>query len=477
MFRLSKRLLTTQPAANIELTTLNNGLRLVTDSTPGHFSALGAYIDAGARYEDSNKQGLSHIHDRLSFKSTEKYTGQQMLENLSKLGGNYMSSSQRESIIYQSSVFNKDFEKMTDLLTQAIRYPKITDQEFIESLQTCDYEVQELIYKHDVNLPEKLHAVAYSNTLGNSLFIPKERIPLVEKADVLNYHKKFFQPQNVVIAMVGVPHDYALKLIESHFNDWKNASDKSGLGKVNYKGGEICLPHVPPLYSNLPDLYHIQIGFETTGLLNDDLYSLATLQKLLGGGSSFSAGGPGKGMFSRLYTQVLNKHPFVENCMCFNHSYIDSGLFGITLSLVPEAGQISSQIICDELAKILDNKYGIKENEFKRAKNQLISSLLMNVESRLARLEDLGRQIQVQGKITTIDEMVKKIENLSIKDVTNVAEKVLTGNVVTKGNSSGLPSVAMQGDREVFGDVEYIMRRYGLGKFEGELNEPRDFKL
>ena len=58
----------------------------------------------------------------------------------------------------------------------------------------------------------------------------------------------------------------------------------------------------------------------------------------------------------------------------------------------------------------------------------------------------------------------------------NVLEKVITGNVVTKGVSSGLPSVVMQGERESFGDVEFWLRHYGLGKFSGpELTQPRDF--
>lgn len=226
--------------------------------------------------------------------------------------------------------------------------------------------------------------------------------------------------------MVGVPHEHALKLVESNFGDWKSTDEKTKLTPANYTGGEISLPHQPPLYANQPELYHMQIGFETTGLLHDDLYSLATLQKLLGGGSSFSAGGPGKGMFSRLYTKVLNKYPFVENCMCFNHSYLDSGIFGITLSLVPEAAHVSSQIISHELAKLLhlDTKSGgLNEQEVKRAKNQLTSSILMNVESRLAKLEDLGRQVQCQGKVTSIDEMVEKIKALTSRDLQNVAEK------------------------------------------------------
>ena len=158
---------------NVQMTTLLNGVRVVTDSTPGHFSALGAYVDAGSRYEDPETPGLSHIVDRLAWRSTEKYTGVEMIENLTKLGGNFMCSAQRESMIYQASVFNKDLDKMFDCISQTIRAPKMTDQEVIETLQTADYESNEISHKYDMFLPEVLHAAAYSNnTLGLPLYCP-----------------------------------------------------------------------------------------------------------------------------------------------------------------------------------------------------------------------------------------------------------------------------------------------------------------
>ena len=48
----------------------------------------------------------------------------------------------------------------------------------------------------------------------------------------------------------------------------------------------------------------IAVGFEIGGWHDDDLVVVCVLHQLLGGGSSFSAGGPGKGMYTRLYTEV-----------------------------------------------------------------------------------------------------------------------------------------------------------------------------
>ncbi|GEQ66921.1 hypothetical protein JCM33374_g584 [Metschnikowia sp. JCM 33374] len=155
----------------MEISTLSNGLRVVTDSTPGHFSALGAYVNAGSRYETNQISGISHILDVMAWKSTHRRTGVQMMEDLARLGGNYMCGAQRESILYQSSVFNKDTEKMFECIAETIKEPKLSDAEFEEAKLTGAYELEELSYKHDMLLPEVLHEAAYSKkTLGMPIY-------------------------------------------------------------------------------------------------------------------------------------------------------------------------------------------------------------------------------------------------------------------------------------------------------------------
>jgi processing peptidase subunit alpha len=66
---LAKRLASTIPAPPPpQITTLSNKLRVVTESTPGHFHAVGVYVDAGSRYETKRNSGISHLMDRLAFK-------------------------------------------------------------------------------------------------------------------------------------------------------------------------------------------------------------------------------------------------------------------------------------------------------------------------------------------------------------------------------------------------------------------------
>lgn len=512
------------PAELDEISTLSNGIRVATEALPGHFSGVGVFIDAGSRYENEYLRGVSHIMDRLAFKSTKKRTSDEMLEALESLGGNINCASSRESLMYQSATFNSAVPTTVALLAETIRDPLITEEEVEQQLETAAYEIGEIWSKPELILPELVHMAAFKdNTLGNPLLCPKERLSYIDKSVIEAYRKAFFRPERMVIAFAGVPHKEAVALSEQYFGDMtatdapllsetgsessidlssghssssssyssasslpptppqqpskllsripffknistsapQNASVQSHtdfsptpldiLQPSHYTGGFLSLPSLPPpINPSLPPLTHIHLAFEALPISSDDIYALATLQTLLGGGGSFSAGGPGKGMYSRLYTNVLNQHGWVESCVAFNHSYTDSGLFGISSSCSP--GHVISMldVMCRELqALTLDTGFAsLQIAEVNRAKNQLRSSLLMNLESRMVELEDLGRQVQVHGRKVGVREMCKKIEELTVKDLRRVARIVVGGMVNNPGNGTGAPTVVLQEGEE-----------------------------
>lgn len=123
-------------------------------------------------------------------------------------------------------------------------------------------------------------------------------------------------------------------------------------------------------------------------------------------------GGPGKGMYSRLYTHILNYHPQVDHCASFHHIYADTSLFGLFASFLPStpsksdnsnqgyyiSGSTPSQILphlAHQLSLLLYQD--VPHIELSRAKNQLKSSLMMALESRAVEVEDLGRQVCFLG--------------------------------------------------------------------------------
>ncbi|KAJ5937913.1 hypothetical protein N7454_004255 [Penicillium verhagenii] len=498
------------PSELDQVTTLPNGVRVATESLSGPFAGVGVYVDAGSRYEDASLRGVSHIMDRLAFKSTKSRSSDEMLEVMETLGGSLQCVSSRESLMYQSASFNSTVPQTLGILAETIRDPLITEQEVLEQLATAEYEIGEIWAKPELILPELVHMTAYkNNTLGNPLLCPEERLGEINKAVVERYREVFFNPDRMVVAFAGVPHAEAVQLTQQYFGDMKSRDVAHGKGPVLSGSGidttlsdssaaarEGQIPTVPhftasstvsspaasqnthsSLLSKLPFLKNFSGSKNHTSALpidSPDIYALATLQTLLGGGGSFSAGGPGKGMYSRLYTNVLNQHGWVESCIAFNHSYTDSGVFGITASCSPTRTTEMLEVMCRELqALTLDNGYSaLQTQEVNRAKNQLRSSLLMNLESRMVELEDLGRQVQVHGRKVSVKEMCNQIEALTVQDLRRVASQVFGGQVQNKGKGTGKPTVVLQ-EGEVEGyklrsfpweEIQERIARWKLGR-------------
>ena len=261
----------------------------------------------------------------------------------------------------------------------------------------------------------------------------------------------------------------------SDLTSFSSSSSLNLAASAHYTGGFLSLPAIPPPPNPaLPRLSYIHLAFEALPISSEDIYALATLQTLLGGGGSFSAGGPGKGMYSRLYTNVLNQHGWVESCVAFNHSYTDSGLFGISASCSPTRVSQMLEVMCRELQNLtLDTGFSaLQAAEVNRAKNQLRSSLLMNLESRMVELEDLGRQVQVHGRKVGVKEMCRKIDALTVDDLRRVARLVVKGEVQNIGTGSGAPTVVLQEGEEEglkrrefgWGEIQERIRKWKLGR-------------
>ncbi|KAJ2709791.1 Mitochondrial-processing peptidase subunit alpha, partial [Coemansia spiralis] len=463
------------------VTTLANGLRVASEATAGHFGAVGVYVDAGSRYEDGATAGYAHLMDRLAFRNSEGFTSAESAAVIERLGGSIMSSSSRECIMYQAAVFPHDVAAAVRLMADATLRPKFLPEDVDGLRASVPWEIQDVESKPDSFLPEKLHEVAFqTGTLGNPLLCPLPQLSAATPESLTQYHLRWYRPERMVVAAIGVDHDELVRLCgECGFADLARAADghaaasaapadaasskswlRSILGRtagsapraavsggnhaVHTSGSNRAVYTGGAWFESKPDVDFTQVylGFKSAGIDDEHgLYVYAVLQMLLGGGGSFSAGGPGKGMYSRLYTRVLNQHAWIESCVAFHHCYTDTGLFGISGSCRPPNERALLDVMAAEIeaVAVLGDRpamraasrrayaapEGPSQLEVRRAKNQLKSNLLMNLESRMVQLEDLGRQVQVSGRKVPAEAMVDRIEAITTSDIAKAAAALL----------------------------------------------------
>ena len=94
---------------------------------------------------------------------------------------------------------------------------------------------------------------------------------------------------------------------------------------------------------------------------------------------------------------------------------VNSGMFLIYAGMKPAHSQKVLELILDERDKLIKN--GLSEKEFFEAKEQLKGSFVLGLESAGARMNRNGKVLLLNGKILTLDEVIEKINAVTMEDV------------------------------------------------------------
>lgn len=424
----------------IETSTLDNGVRIVSVDSSNPVVSVGAFVDSGSRYENPVTSGISHFLEFIAFKSTKGRSDFRLVRDMQKHGINVVCSTSREHTVYAADGLAEYTDEMVHTLGDVIQNPLFHPQELNEAYDQYATASQERAGQPDLQIMEAIHAAAYhNNTLGRPLYCPAN-ISHFDKAALEDHTKNFFTGARTVVAGVGVAHSDLVAMVGQEFGAMPRG-ERLVAEKAQYTGGDIRLHNQEPLT-------HVALAFETASWHSKDVVAMCVLQMMMGGGGSFSAGGPGKGMYSRLYRNVLNACHWVESANSFNSIFTDSSIFGIYgTSLASESGNLVN-VLSEEFLKMAGKP---DDMELHRAKQQLTTSVHMQLESRSLQLEDIGRQLITFGEVQTAQQLCDRIAAVSAADVQRVASTMIKTPL----------SLAVYGDQSYVPRFDAIAKRFG----------------
>lgn len=227
-------------------------------------------------------------------------------------------------------------------------------------------------------------------------------------------------PKELVVAGAGIGHEELVDMAQYHFGHLSQHSIPENERTIPsvYRGGEARRKH-----SSVDGFTRVALAYELGGWHSDDLVPTCVLQTLLGGGNSFSAGGPGKGMYSRLYRQVLNRYFWAESAEAFTAFHAESGLFGISSSSVPQKSHDATRVVAEHFGMLAADL--VSDEELERARNMLKNNVLTQLESRLVLFEDMGRQVLTYGHREDTHTMCRKIDAVTKEDLRELVRRAM----------------------------------------------------
>ena len=293
-------------------------------SFQGASLAVGIYVGAGSKDENPYTVGAAHLLERMAFRATANRTSFRVTREAEVIGANLLASASREQMAYTVDCLKTNLPEAVELVADVVMNPKLADHEVAEVASALKAEMTEISANPANLMMEAVHAVAFDGGLGQPLVATPGALSHLDGDALAHFVQSNYVAPRVVMAASGCSHDALVQAAEPLLAQLPAAPGVVARPTA-YVGGDYRLATDSPVTN-------VVLGFEFAGGWKDHKASTAmtVLNTLMGGGGSFSAGGPGKGMYSRLYTRVLNKHAWAQNCTAFHSVFDDVGVLGVS---------------------------------------------------------------------------------------------------------------------------------------------------
>ena len=414
-----------------KVTTLDNGLRVISEEIPYlETASVGVWVDAGARCERPEINGISHLLEHMAFKGTQIRSARDIAEEIEAVGGHLNAYTSREQTAYFAKVLKDDTLLALDILADILQNPTFDEDELEREQTVVVQEIGQAQDTPDDIIFDYFQDIAFPDQpLGRPVLGTSENVQSFTRDNLSAYMDQHYTPGRMVVSAAGnVDHDQLVELTNKTFLRSTSTVDNAN-EEANYVGGHLY-------QSRDLEQVHLLIGFNGLAYKDQDYYALQVFSTLLGGGMS-----------SRLFQKVREERGLAYSIYSFSTSYVDSGLFGIYAGTSADSTCELIETVCNELLDVVEN---IGATETARARAQLKSGLLMSLESTSARSEQLARQLLLFGRPISNAEVIEKIDSADPSKLSAVAERIFKNGapiITALGPTSNMPDYKAVGEK------------------------------
>ncbi len=395
------------------LTTLPNGLRVITQDMPSVNSAtIGAWVDTGSRDEVEAEAGASHFLEHLLFKGSDNLDAHQIAEGFDAIGARHNAFTSKEYTVFWAKVRDADLGFAVEVLSEMLQRPAFRQDE----IDSERHVVLEEINMNEDDPTDVAHELFIRRLWSDHPLAPpilgtRDSINAMTRDVITEYWRRRYTPHTVVIAAAGrIDHDVLVEQVGDRFGGWEGAdTTRVTTAAPNAQGVS--------LRSKDTEQAHLVLGALGLKRSDDRRWAADVADHVFGGGMS-----------SRLFREVREQRGLAYAVHSFRLPFLETGANAIYVGTTPSQAPEVLKLIraeCDKLAT-----RGLTPEELTRAKGHVKGSLALSLEDSNSRMSRLGRNELVGMTHYSVDEVVEKIEAVTAQDTTDVAAAMYSGPFV-----------------------------------------------
>jgi predicted Zn-dependent peptidase len=390
-------------------TTLENGLRIVTNNLPNTQAVTVLIIvGAGSRYESKEINGLAHFMEHMFFKGAKRYQNtKQVSEAIDSVGGDFNAFTGKEYVGYFVKVAGKHVDTALDVLSDMMVNAKFEQEEI-------DRERGVILEEYNMYQDTPMHQIGWDfetllygdQPMGRDQVGTKETIKSLNRSDFFDYKKKLYSPDNTVIAIAGnADHDEMVEKVKKYFEGLeggKKAYEAHGI-KTNSDEKRIFLRN------KKTEQAHVMLGFPAYPELHQDHFALRLLSIILGGNMS-----------SRMFLSVRERQGLAYYISCSTDDYTDCGSIAVNAGVRLDGIDKAITAILEQFKDVKEK--GILPEELSKAKEFLKGKMVLRLEDSEEFAHLLGKYDVLYKEPKTPEQIMAEIDRVTADDVHRVAK-------------------------------------------------------
>lgn len=378
----------------------DNGIRLIVKQMSGLMSvSMGIIVGTGASVETDKEDGISHFIEHVMFKGTKKRTAFQISDQIDAIGAQVNAFTGKDITCYYakstSGHAGEAFEILADLFLNSV-FPN-------EELKKEKGVVIEEISMNedtpdDLCLDVLARAFYGEENYGRNILGSKSNVNGFTREDIFAYLKSRYTTDNIVISMAGnISVEYAEELAQKYFGSLAPTKADKRVLNVRLQGKNLF---------KTKDIEQVHVAIAYPSFKRYDRLSDATqiMNAVLGGSMS-----------SRLFQTVREELGLAYTVYSYSSTYELSGALTVYAGVNADNYLQSVQAIYDCIEGM--KRKNLTEDEFKRGKEQLLSSLIFAQENTGSQMLLYGKELIYSGKIYDFENRMGMLNAVTLADV------------------------------------------------------------
>jgi predicted Zn-dependent peptidase len=390
--------------------TLENGIRVVTETMSGHRSiSMGILIDTGPYDETPEQSGLAHIVEHSVFCGTGSRTAAQIARLMDEAGGQLGAFTTRDYTCYSATVLDDYFtyalDLLGDILLNSIFPPESLEREKAAIL----HEIESAGDMPSERSHDLLKSFAWSgHPLGRPIAGQPEAVKLITREDIIYFVHEHYSPNRIIVAAAGnIDHeDFVAQVRDAFWRMMGKSLPPANLPPVFHEG--VILENMPVSQA------YFSLGIRACPYAHPGRYGMHIFNHILGGGIS-----------SRLFHRVRESRGLVYHICSEYHAYRDGGMLVVEGCATPNNILQVLELVIDELWKLISASELIDEEELWKAKMHIRGQHLISGENTNTRMNRIASQELYFGRCIPDEDILTQIDEIKPKDIQSLTDEVL----------------------------------------------------